>query len=86
MVYSVVSSEEVDMIMKEIKEVDPKAFVNVIKTEQVNGRFYRRPTTFTGNEPKSMTCGIALRRRKLFILLFEGIAELIQFICRFPFL
>ena len=43
MVYSVVSSEEVDMIMKEIKEVDPKAFVNVIKTEQVNGRFYRRP-------------------------------------------
>ena len=31
------------MIMKEIKEVDPKAFVNVIKTEQVNGRFYRRP-------------------------------------------
>ncbi len=43
MVYSVVSSEEVDMIIKEIKEVDPKAFVNVIKTEQVNGRFYRRP-------------------------------------------
>lgn len=43
MVYSVVSSEEVDRVMKEIREVDPKAFVNVIKTEQINGRFYRRP-------------------------------------------
>ncbi len=43
MVYSVVSSEEVNMLIKEIREIDPKAFVNVIKTEQVNGRFYRRP-------------------------------------------
>ena len=37
------AERNMDMIMKEIKEVDPKAFVNVIKTEQVNGRFYRRP-------------------------------------------
>ena len=43
MVYSVVSSEEVNMLTKEIREIDPKAFINVIKTEQVNGRFYRRP-------------------------------------------
>lgn len=43
MLYSVVSSEEVDMVVKEIREVDPKAFVNVMKTEQVNGRFYKPP-------------------------------------------
>lgn len=43
MVYSVVSSDEVDMIMKEIKDIDPKAFINVLKTEQVNGKFYKRP-------------------------------------------
>ena len=43
MVYSVVGTEEVSKIMKAIKEIDPKAFVNVMKTEQVNGRFYKRP-------------------------------------------
>ena len=43
MVYSVVSSEEVEKVIKEIKDVDPKAFINVIKTEQINGRFYKRP-------------------------------------------
>lgn len=43
MLYSVVSSEEVDMVVKEIREVDPKAFVNVMKTDQINGRFYKPP-------------------------------------------
>lgn len=43
MVYSVVSSDEVDKIINAIREVDEKAFVNVIKTEQINGRFYKRP-------------------------------------------
>lgn len=43
MLYSVVSSEEVDMVVKEIRDVDPKAFVNVMKTEQINGRFYKPP-------------------------------------------
>lgn len=43
MVYSVVSSEEVDRVIKEIKDADPKAFINVTKTEQLDGRFYRRP-------------------------------------------
>ncbi|MDY2959372.1 MAG: YitT family protein [Hornefia sp.] len=43
MIYSVVESNQVDMIIKEIKDVDPKAFINVMKTERLSGRFYKRP-------------------------------------------
>lgn len=43
MVYSVVGSEEVELVLKAIKDADPAAFVNVIKTEQLNGTFYTRP-------------------------------------------
>lgn len=43
LIYSVVSSEEVDNVVREIKEVDPHAFINVLKTEQLAGRFYRKP-------------------------------------------
>lgn len=42
-VYSVVSSEESKVIIRAIKEIDPHAFVNVMKTEQISGRFYQRP-------------------------------------------
>jgi Uncharacterized conserved protein len=42
-VYSVVSRAECKDIIKNIKEVDPKAFVNVINTQQISGRFYHRP-------------------------------------------
>ncbi len=42
-VYSVVSSEESKIIIRAIKEIDPHAFINVMKTEQVAGRFYQRP-------------------------------------------
>lgn len=42
--YSVVGREEVDRVIKEIHSIDNGIFVNVIKTEQINGRFYRRPT------------------------------------------
>ena len=43
MVYSVISSDEISIIMKAIDEVDPSAFINVLKTEQIDGRFYKRP-------------------------------------------
>lgn len=43
MLYSVVSSEEVSRVLAAIKEADPNAFVNVIKTEQIGGWFYNRP-------------------------------------------
>jgi uncharacterized membrane-anchored protein YitT (DUF2179 family) len=41
--YSVVSANEVDSLVSEIKKIDPTAFTNVIKTEHINGRFYTRP-------------------------------------------
>lgn len=43
MVYSVISADQVGKVTKAIKEVDPHAFVNVIKTEQVGGVFYTPP-------------------------------------------
>jgi len=42
-VYSVVSSYESQRVITAIKEVDPSAFINNIKTEQIQGRFYHRP-------------------------------------------
>lgn len=43
MLYSVVSSEEVNKVLSAIREADPHAFVNVIKTAQIGGWFYNRP-------------------------------------------
>ena len=42
-VYSVVSAAESGRVVTKVKEVDPNAFVNVLKTERVHGRFYQRP-------------------------------------------
>jgi uncharacterized membrane-anchored protein YitT (DUF2179 family) len=42
LLYSVVYSNEVTILTNAIKKVDPDAFVNVLKTEQVNGRFFKR--------------------------------------------
>jgi uncharacterized membrane-anchored protein YitT (DUF2179 family) len=43
MLYSVVSSDESDKLLKAIKETDENAFVNVIATKYLGGRFYRKP-------------------------------------------
>jgi uncharacterized membrane-anchored protein YitT (DUF2179 family) len=43
MLYSVVSAGEVNGLVAAIRQIDPDAFINVIKTEQLNGRFYQRP-------------------------------------------
>jgi uncharacterized membrane-anchored protein YitT (DUF2179 family) len=43
LLYSVVSADEVNPLMAGIKRIDPGAFINVLKTEQINGRFYIRP-------------------------------------------
>jgi uncharacterized membrane-anchored protein YitT (DUF2179 family) len=43
-VYSVVSGEESKKVLTAVKETDPKAFINIIKTEELSGRFYQRPT------------------------------------------
>ncbi len=42
-VYSVVSSAQSKLIIREVKKADPHAFVNAIKTEQIAGRFYQKP-------------------------------------------
>lgn len=42
-VYSVVSSDEAKSVIHAVKRADSKAFINVIKTEQILGRFYQRP-------------------------------------------
>ena len=42
-VYSVVSSAESKKVIRAIKEADPHAFVNLMKSEQVAGKFYQKP-------------------------------------------
>ncbi len=42
--YSVVGRSQVDKLMQEIHMIDPAAFINVIQTEQLAGRFYKPPT------------------------------------------
>lgn len=41
--YSVVYSKEVEPLITAIQAFDPDAFINVIKTEQLNGRFFKKP-------------------------------------------
>jgi len=43
MIYSVVSSAESKKVVSKVKNIDPEAFVNVIKTDQLSGRFYQAP-------------------------------------------
>ena len=43
-VYSVVSREESKEVVRAVKEADTSAFVNAIRTEELFGRFYQRPT------------------------------------------
>lgn len=42
MLYSVVSREEAKVLVKKVTELDPSAFVNIIKTDYINGRFYHK--------------------------------------------
>ncbi|MDR2819627.1 MAG: YitT family protein [Desulfovibrio sp.] len=39
--YSVVSASEVTALVSALKELDPGAFINVLKTERLDGRFYK---------------------------------------------
>ncbi|MDO4287582.1 MAG: YitT family protein [Eubacterium sp.] len=43
MIYSVVSSDEVKEVLKTVRAVDANAFINVVKTDQLSGRFHKRP-------------------------------------------
>lgn len=44
MLYSIVSSDELKSVCARIHAIDPKAFVNIQRTEMLNGRFYQKPT------------------------------------------
>ncbi|MBR6566919.1 MAG: YitT family protein [Spirochaetaceae bacterium] len=41
--YSVISADEAHNVRAKIREVDPDAFVNVIKSHKIQGRFYNPP-------------------------------------------
>ena len=43
MLYSVVGRDEVRKVLNRVRETDPSAFVNMIRTESLFGRFYQRP-------------------------------------------
>jgi len=43
MVYSVVSSAESKKVVEFVKRVDPDAFINVVRTEQLQGKLYHKP-------------------------------------------
>ena len=43
LLYSVVTANQVKTLIPAIRQIDPVAFINVIKTEQINGRFFQRP-------------------------------------------
>ena len=43
MLYSVVSRAEVRALVKKVREADPHAFINSIRTQSLTGRFYQRP-------------------------------------------
>ena len=43
MIYSVISSDQVKDVTKMVHEIDERAFINIIKTDQVAGSFYRQP-------------------------------------------
>lgn len=43
MIYSVVSRAEARSLVRRVRQVDPHAFVNSIRTQSLTGRFYQRP-------------------------------------------
>lgn len=43
MLYSVVSADEARKLVLQIKTLDPKAFINMVESKQIFGKFYRKP-------------------------------------------
>ena len=43
MIYSVIAGDQVKQVTREVRDIDPRAFINILKTDQVAGNFYRRP-------------------------------------------
>ncbi|MDR0644260.1 MAG: YitT family protein [Treponema sp.] len=43
MLYSVVSATEDERLIGAIKQIDPDVFINILKTDHIQGRFYKQP-------------------------------------------
>src|SRR5574344_740633 len=43
MLYTVVSGDEVQSLSKELRKADPEAFINVLQTKELLGKFFTRP-------------------------------------------
>ena len=43
MIYSVIAGDQVKRVTKAVRAIDPHAFINILKTDQVAGNFYQRP-------------------------------------------
>ena len=43
MLYTVIGERDVKAVRKFIHEIDPKAFVNITNSEQLEGNFYIKP-------------------------------------------
>lgn len=43
MVYSVISASDAKRVMMKIREIDPNAFVNLLRSTEIAGRFYMKP-------------------------------------------
>ena len=43
MIYSVVGTDELKRLVKEIKKIDANAFINIVRTDRLIGRFYMTP-------------------------------------------
>ena len=42
MLYTVVSAEEIGLLGKVLKKIDPAAFINVLHTKEIFGRFFTK--------------------------------------------
>ncbi len=43
LIYSVVDSSQIRKLVRDVHQYDPSAFVNVLRTDKLSGKFYRRP-------------------------------------------
>ena len=43
MIYSVIAGDQVKRVTRAVRAIDPKAFINILKTDQVAGNFYQTP-------------------------------------------
>lgn len=43
MIYTVLSGDDIRRVVRDVRAVDPHAFINAQRTDSLTGRFYRRP-------------------------------------------